>query len=300
MPGADLDQRGGGIGRQRGGKGLGELAQRAVDDDAAVSRARGQVDGVELAQFENMLGIDRVGIAQPVFDLGDRQRCRPRGTRRPRRGLVDALDLGGMIERSRPGKICPALLACLLPALFAGNRRQPLDEARYHGRRTRELGRISEDDLVGAERLGEVVCRQRDAPLRQIEAERMAHGAAEPGVRPRLRRPDAFDQAAEDDAIDVLQPRFERAIDTNAHARNFRAPHHAIRNRDPEKLGIVCLRDEEAGGGVRTRNVVECLIEFHAVIAGEGRWLTAFVPAQGGDDVAMSCGKFGEGERRAG
>ena len=118
MPGADLDQRRGGIGRQRRGKGLGELAERTVDDDAAVGSARWQVDGVELAQFENMLGIDGVRVAQPAFDLRDRERCRPRGTRRPRRGLVHALDLGGMVERPRPGEIGPALLACLLPPVL--------------------------------------------------------------------------------------------------------------------------------------------------------------------------------------
>ena len=87
----------------------------------------------------------------------------------------------------------------------------------------------------------------------------MAHGTAEPGVRPRLRRPDALDQAAKDDAIDVLQPCFERPIDANAHVRDLRAPCHAIGNRDPEKLGIVCLRDDKAGISVRTRDVVECL-----------------------------------------
>jgi hypothetical protein len=73
MPGADLDQRRGGIGRQRRGKGLGELAERTVDDDAAVGSARWQIDGVELAQFENMLGIDGVRVAQPAFDLRDRR-----------------------------------------------------------------------------------------------------------------------------------------------------------------------------------------------------------------------------------
>ena len=146
----------------------------------------------------------------------------------------------------------------------------------------------------------EVVRRQRNAPLRQIEAERVAHGATEPGVRPRLRRPDAFDQAAEHDAVDLLQPGFERAINTHAHVRSFRAPYHAIGNRDPEKLEVVCLRDDEAGVGVRTCNVVECLIELHAVIAGEGRGPAMLVCAQGGDDVAVSCGKFGEGPRRAG
>ena len=120
------------------------------------------------------------------------------------------------------------------------------------------------------------------------------------GIRPRLRRPDAFDQAAKDDAIDVLQPCFERPIDANAHVRDLRASYHAIGNRDPEKLGIVCLRDDKAGVGVRARDVVECLKEFHAVMAGEGRGLTVLVPAQGGDDVAVSCGKFGEGPRCAG
>ena len=176
-----------------------------------------------------------------------------------RRGLVHALDLGGMIERPRPGEIGPALLACLLPPVFAGDRGQPLDEARYHRWSTGELGRIGEDDLVSAERLREIVCRQRNAPLRQVEAERMAHGTAEPRVRLRLRGPDALDQPAKDDAIDVLQPCFERPIDANAHVRDLRAPCHAIGNRDPEELGIVCLRDDKAGISVRTRDVVECL-----------------------------------------
>src|SRR6478735_11301720 len=179
--------------------------------------------------------------------------------------------------------------------MFAGDSGQALDEARYDSWGTGELGRISEDDLVGTERLREVVRRQRNAPLRQIEAERMAHGATEPGVRPRLRRPDALDQAAKDNAVDLLQPGFERTINTDAHVRNFRAPCHAIDNRDPEKLEVVRLRDDEASVGVRTRNVVECLIEFHAVIAGEGRGPAMLVCAQGGDDIAVSCGKFGEG-----
>ena len=128
----------------------------------------------------------------------------------------------------------------------------------------------------------------------------MAHGPTEPGIRLRLRRPDAFDQAAKDHPIDSLQPRFERTIDANAHVRNLRASHHPIGNRDLEKFGIVCLRDDKAGVGVRARNVVERLIEFHAVMASEGRGLTALVPAQGGDYVAVSCGKFHEGPRCAG
>ena len=93
MPRADLDQRPGGIGGQRGREGLGEFAERAVDHDAAVGRARRQVDGVELAQLEDMLGVDRVGIAQPALDVGDRERGRPRGPRRLRRGRALRLTL---------------------------------------------------------------------------------------------------------------------------------------------------------------------------------------------------------------
>jgi hypothetical protein len=110
-----------------------------------------------------------------------------------------------------------------------------------------------------AERLREIVCRQRNAPLRQVKAERMAHGTAEPRIRLGLRRPDALDQAAKDDAIDVLQPCFERPIDANAHVQDLRAPCHAICNRDPEEFGIICLRDDKAGISVRTRDVVEGL-----------------------------------------
>src|SRR6476619_407815 len=128
----------------------------------------------------------------------------------------------------------------------------------------------------------------------------MAHGAAEPGVRLRRRGPDALDQAAKDDAIDVLQSCFERPIYANAYVRDLRAPCHAIANRDPKELGIVCQCDDNAGVSVRTCDVVECLQQLHAVSAGEGRWLTSLVAAQGGNDVAMPCGKIGEGPWSAG
>ena len=45
----------------------------------------------------------------------------------------------------------------------------------------------------------------------------MAHRAAEPGIAARLRRPDAFDQAAQHQPVDRLQARFEQAED--AHPR---------------------------------------------------------------------------------
>ena len=209
MLGADLDERRGRIGGQRGRECLGEVAQRGVNDDAAIGRAGRQIDGIELAQLEDVLGVDRIGIAQPVLDVGDRERGRPRGARRLRRGLFDALDLRRTIERARPGDIFRSACARAAPALFAGHRRQALHEARDDGGRAGQFGGIGEDHLARAERLRKVVSRERDAPLRQIEPERLAHGAAQPRIARHLGGPRALDQPAEHDPVDALQPRFE-------------------------------------------------------------------------------------------
>ena len=69
---ADRNERIGSIGRKSGSECLGEFAQRGMNDDAAVGRARRQVDRIELAQLEDMLRVDRVGIAQPTLDIRDR------------------------------------------------------------------------------------------------------------------------------------------------------------------------------------------------------------------------------------
>src|SRR5581483_11254846 len=47
---------------------FGELADRSVDHDAAVARARRRIDRVERPQTEQMPRVDAVGIAQPVLD----------------------------------------------------------------------------------------------------------------------------------------------------------------------------------------------------------------------------------------
>jgi len=75
--------------------------------------------------------------------------------------------------------------------------------------------------------------------------------------------------------------------------------YHATRDGDPEKLGVVRPRDDEAGIVASADNVVERLAEGDAVAAGERRGLTALVPAERSDDVAMPRGEVGEGARRA-
>ena len=72
---AELEQFLERVGRRPGGEHLGVVADGAVDDGAAVARAGRRVDRIERHQAQNVFGVDRVGIAQPVLDGGDRQAC---------------------------------------------------------------------------------------------------------------------------------------------------------------------------------------------------------------------------------
>ena len=143
-----------------------------------------------------------------------------------------------------------------LPAL-ARDRGEPLQKPRGHRRRAGELAGRGENHLARAKRLGEVVRRERDAPLRQIESERVAHRAAEPGIAARLRRPRALDQAAEHDAVDVLQARLERAVDAHARARQFRPAHHAVADDGVEQLDVIRERDGKTSGRAGQRDLLE-------------------------------------------
>src|SRR5947207_15382225 len=64
-----------------------------------------------------------------------------------------------------------------------------------------------------------------DAPLRQIEPELVPHRPIEPRIDPRRRRPDAFDQSAENDAVGL-----RRARNIIRHGKNW-------------KLWVLCDRD---------------------------------------------------------
>ncbi len=95
-----------GIVGQRRGEGLGEFAERIVDRRTAVGRRQRHVDGIERVEPQNVFGVDRVGIAQPVLDRGHRQFQRPRRARRFRRGLRNRFDLRrGCRAGRRSGRI---------------------------------------------------------------------------------------------------------------------------------------------------------------------------------------------------
>ena len=225
-----------------------EIADGAVNDVASVPRTRRRVDLVERAQAEDMPGVDRIGIAQPQLDLRDRQRRRPHMSAAASAQAARARLAGcRRVEHARKRDITRAALQRGLPARLARDRGEPLHEARRHRRRAAELGRAGEDHLGRAERLREIVRREADAPLRQVEAELVAHRPAEPGIAARLRRPDALDQPAQHQAIDRLQARFERAVDAHPHV-GFGPADFLVGDRGVEQLDIIAGLDRRGAG----------------------------------------------------
>ena len=95
--------------REAGSTAVQELAFTIADGlayaDAAIARAGLGIDRVEHSEFQNMLGVDRVWVAQPMLDLGDRQPCWPRGEWWCRRWSLARHDTVRPVECSRPIEI---------------------------------------------------------------------------------------------------------------------------------------------------------------------------------------------------
>ena len=149
-----------------------------------------------------------------------------------------------------------------------------------------------------AERLREIVRGKRDAALRQVEAESIAHGAAEPGIRTRVGRPHSLYQASEHDAVGALQPRFQGTEDAYLHAAGLRPAHHPLPDRQLEQLGIVRGKDFEVGVRSYRCNIEKGFIQLDAVMVAQCRGLAGFRPAQGRDDGLMPLRKLAERHRR--
>ena len=135
---------------------------------------------------------------------------------------------------------------------------------------------------------------ETDAALRQIEPEREPHRPAQPGIIIAFRRPSAFDEAAEHDAIAFGQAGFERTEDAHLQTGLRLAPHDSSGKRCRKELDIVRRLDGKPGGGVTGRELIECIGEFLAVAAGEGN-RCAIVLRQFGNHLAMALGQFAEG-----
>ena len=255
-------------------KRCGEFADGGVDDVAALGRARRRVDLIERRQAQDALGVDRIRIAQPVLDVGHRQARRPRGARRRRRRARRGRDLFRVVQRARAAEVEVAAVDHRLP-LRPGNGGEALDEARWNGRRAGNLGGAGEDHVARAEQLSKIVSRKPDAALGQVEAELLAHRAAEPGVGPAFRRPCSLDESPENHAIAFGQPRFERPEDAHPQPRPRRPPHDAVGKGGGKQLDVVGRRDGEDGGGFTDRKLIERLREPAAVRTSEGALATA-------------------------
>ena len=264
-----------------------------MDDGAAVARAGRGVDGIERRQAENIFGVDGVGIAQPVFDGSDRQPQRACLGFRCRRRTLGGFHGRRMIERAGEFEIAVAAFEHRVPAR-AGQRGNALHEARGHGRRAGDFGSAREDDFRRAQRLREVVRGKADAALGRIEAEVGPHRAAQPRIVARLTRPGALVKSAEHDAVDGLQARFQRPVNVHAHVADFRTAHHAVGHRGVEQFGVVAFGDGQAGGGGALGEFLEGAGERGAVIVGEGRDVAFGIPAEPGNNGAMTLGQFGE------
>ena len=121
---------------------------------------------------------------------------------------------------------------------------KPLEPARRHGLHAVDLVRAGEIDLARAERLGEIVGGEADAPLRRLSPSFSRIGRLSQGPGLLMPRPHAFVEAAEDHEIGLLQPRFERAPDEEPRMQRRAWPHHLAGNEAAIEGRIV-------GGGER-------------------------------------------------
>ena len=183
---------------------------------------------------------------------------------------------------------------CSLPALFPGDRFQPVQEARCHRRRAANLRGMTEDDVVGSEQLRKIMRGEADAPLRQIEAELVPHRPAQPRIDPRRRRPYAFDQPANNDPVGLRQPRFQRAVNSQRGARCFRPPHHAVAKRGLEHFRVITDLHQQPALRLSAEQIVERGCERQSVMALERQRDAMPVARQRAQHVAMALCQFGE------
>jgi hypothetical protein len=186
-----------------------------------------------------MTRIDRIGIANERLDLGDAQSARSDFRRRRGGRPLDGFYGLGLFERPPELEIACAAFARGLPCSIGCDRRDALEKPRGHRLDAVLLFGARDHDAERAHRLREVVRREADAPLRQVERQRLAHRSIEPCIRSRLRRPCAFVQCAEQHEIGVEQARFQRAEDADARAAVESGPHRRLaRQQLREGVGI--------------------------------------------------------------
>ncbi len=221
-----------------------------MDEDAALGQARVLVDRVDRPQAQDVARIDRVGIADPGLDRGDRELARPGFDRRPWRGRRAGRVLARIVELALPGQ-GRALFGAAVPQIFLELHRaqhgfEPQQPARRHGGRALDPRGPGQHHLARAEALGEIMRRRADAPLGRGQAEIPPHRPRQPGIAVGAGRPHALVQAAEHHEIGLLQARLEQAPDEQARMAAIGGPHHHAAQERFEQRGII--RSGQAAG----------------------------------------------------
>ena len=233
--------------RQLIGMGAHEALDGGVDHAAALGGAGIGVDGIERDEPQNVAGIDGVGIAHQGLDLGHREAARPGIDRRARRRRRHRLDGFGPVERRLPAEPALALGAVdrseQRRALVAACRLQRVlqleQPARGHTRRALHPVGAGQQHLGRREALDEIVGGKADAPLRRGQAERGAHGPAQPRVGARIGGPGSLVEAAEAQEIGVLQPCLQGTPDVQPGMQPVGGAHHLGGHQRLEQRRIV-------------------------------------------------------------
>ena len=182
-----------------------------MDDLATPGGARRRADGLQRREFQDVAGVDGIGVADQRFDLGDGQPFRAPVERRHRRRAPDALRWAfGPVERG--GKAGPWRGAGTQGFGLAGadHRQQALQPARGDGRGAAGLQGPRQDDFALPQPLRHVMGGQPRAALRRFQPQSGLHRPRQPRVGGIGLRPDALIEAAENEPVHPLQAGFQR------------------------------------------------------------------------------------------
>ncbi len=196
-----------------------KLVQRVMDESAALRRAGIGIERVERPQLQNMPRIERIGIAHPGFDGGDRQVARPRRERRARRPAARGLHRRRARRAALPGER-PAVGRANAKPGRAQHRFQPRAASATARSACHRPARRGSAPLRGAAAPAQnhgprCRCAPRAAAGRSCgRIGRDIHGSCD---RPRGQTPSFSPPRI--DQIGLLQPRFEQAPDRQPRMR---------------------------------------------------------------------------------
>ena len=194
-------------------KGPQERRQRVMHQIAAERRIDRPVQIVLRAQLQNTLGVDRIGVGDPVIDLGGGKAAGPRIDRRRRTGARQRRHRRGRKQRRQ--LVTPSLtpIDCGGDAQRLGHGIEPLAPAARRGDGIAVAQGAGDDHLGRAGRHPHIMRAQSGPPVMRLQPGRVAHLGIGPGVDLRPWWPVALVEPAKDQAVGALHARLDRAED---------------------------------------------------------------------------------------